>query len=79
MGRNAASDGPAIHPDMTVLDVVSRYRQAEQVFRRYDEQAGACLCCLALFDPLRKVAGTYGLDLDRLIKDLEAAAKGRAS
>ena len=79
MSRNAASDKPAIHPDMTVLDVVSRYRQAEQVFRRYDEQAGVCLCCLALFDPLREVAGTYGLDLDRLIEDLEAAATDQAS
>lgn len=79
MSRNAASDEPTIHPDMTVLDVVSRYRQTEQVFRRYDEQAGVCLCCEALFDPLREVAGTYGLDLDRLIEDLEAAATDQAS
>ena len=79
MGKDAPADGPAIHPDMTVLDVVSRYWQAEQVFRRYDEQAGVCLCCEALFDPLREVAGTYGLDLDRLIEDLVAAATDQAS
>jgi hypothetical protein len=73
MGRDASADKPIIHPDMTVLDVVSRHRPTEQVFKRYDERAGVCLCCRALFDPLREVARTYGLDLDRLIEDLEAA------
>lgn len=69
-------DKPTILPDMSVLDVLSRYRQTERVFRRYDEQAGVCLCCRALFDPLGKVARRYGLDLDGLIADLEEAASG---
>jgi hypothetical protein len=59
-----------IHPWMTVLDVVSMNRRAEAVFKNYDEKAGVCLCCEALFEPLSSVAIRYGLDLDRLMEDL---------
>ena len=61
-----------IHPEMTVLDVVSRYRQTEAVFKRYDALVGECICCRALFEPLRDVAKKYNLDLKRLLKDLES-------
>jgi hypothetical protein len=38
-----------INADMTILDVVSRYRETEAVFKQYDQKAGACLCCQATF------------------------------
>ncbi|MBW2284616.1 MAG: hypothetical protein JRF65_08470 [Deltaproteobacteria bacterium] len=47
---------PDIRPNMTVLDVISRYRRTEAVFRKYDDKAGVCLCCDALFEPLWEVA-----------------------
>ena len=59
-----------IHPEMTVLDVVSRYRQTEAVFKRYDARAGECICCQALFESLRDVAEKYHLDLKGLVADL---------
>ncbi|NQT68460.1 MAG: hypothetical protein HQ552_02655 [Desulfobacteraceae bacterium] len=59
---------------MTVLDVVSRYKKTEAVFKQYDKQAGVCICCQALFEPLSNVAEKYGLDLLRLLYDLEDAA-----
>jgi len=65
--------GGAIVPEMTVLNIVSRYRQTESVFKKYDEQAGECICCQALFEPLKEVAEKYDLDLKRLLADLEAA------
>lgn len=65
----------SIRPEMTVLDVVSRYRQAEAIFAKYDEKAGVCLCCEALFDPLQEIAERYGLNLGKLLADLNAAAK----
>lgn len=58
---------------MTVLDIVSRYRQTETVFRKYDQQAGVCLCCQAFFDPLKTVAEKYRLDLAQMLADLESA------
>ena len=61
-----------IQPDMTVLDVVSRYRQTEAVFKKYDEQAGVCICCEALFEPLKVVSEKYGLNLKGLLSELES-------
>ena len=68
-----------IGPEMKVLDVVGKYRQTEAVFKKYDEQAGECICCRALFEPLRDVATKYGLNLERFVADLEAAAIGYCS
>lgn len=70
MNRSMYDNKNAIHADMTVLDIVSRYRQTQDVFKRYDEQAGECICCRALFDSLRDVAERYGLDLRKLMADL---------
>jgi len=63
-----------ITPEMTILEVLSQYRGTEPVFRRYDEAAGVCLCCQALFDSLEAVAQKYGLGLSALLADLEQAA-----
>jgi hypothetical protein len=71
MKNKKSSCNPRITPEMTVLDVVHQYRQTEEVFRKYDEQAGVCICCQALFDPLRTVAQRYGLALEGLLIDLE--------
>ena len=62
----------SIYPEMTVLDVVSRYRRTEAVFKRYDAPAGECVCCQALFESLRDMAKKYNLDLKRLLADLES-------
>ncbi len=63
---------PVIGPEMTVLDVVSAYRGTEAVFQRYDQRAGECICCNALFETLRDVARRYGLDLEDLLADLKS-------
>jgi hypothetical protein len=76
MMRNQSEGRPAISPDMSILDVVSRYRSTETVFKQYDEMAGVCLCCQALFDPLKDVADKYGLDLKLLMADLVDAVSG---
>ena len=74
MGRSVSKVKRQIRPEMTVLDVVSRFRETEDVFKKYDKAAGECICCQALFDPLRKVAAKYGLDLKKLLNDLESVA-----
>lgn len=60
---------------MSVLDVLNLYRQTEAVFKQYDKQAGECICCQALFEPLQGIAERYGLELERFLADLESAAK----
>ena len=55
-----------------VLDVVSRYRRTEAVFKSYDARAGECIGCQALFESLRDMAEKYDLDLNKLLAELEA-------
>jgi hypothetical protein len=77
MSKSLSDEKKSVHADMTVLHVVSRYRQTEDVFKKYDEQAGECICCQALFETLKDVAEKYKLDLERLMADLESAAMCR--
>jgi hypothetical protein len=67
-----------ITPEMTIVEVLHQHRQTEAVFRRYEGEANGCLLCHALFDTLAEAASKYGLNLDRLLQDLqEAAGAGR--
>jgi len=63
-----------VEPGMTVLEVVSRHRATETVFKAWDHRAGECICCQALFDTVRQVAERYRLDLNRLVAELNDAA-----
>lgn len=75
MDSNKLEEMPAITPEMIILDVVSMHPKTEEVFKRYDEKAGVCLCCQALFEPLEDVANKFGLDLEQLLSDLRTAAR----
>lgn len=55
---------------MTVLDIVSENRSAIDIFKRYDVQAGECICCGSLFETLESVAEKYGIDLNTILNDL---------
>jgi hypothetical protein len=68
-------DQDPITPEMTLVEVLSQHRQTEEVFRRYEGEAQGCLLCHALFDTLAEAAAKYGLDLDRLLKDLQESAR----
>ncbi len=68
-------DPALIRPDMTVLDIVSNFRSTEAVFKQWDQKAGECICCNALFEPIESAAAKYGLDLLAFLSDLEQAAK----
>ena len=74
MNKHEFDEGRRISPGMTVLDIVGKYKETENVFRKYDEQAGVCICCEALFEPIKDVAKRYGLDQKKLLADLESVA-----
>ncbi len=69
MSENGLS---CIGPRMTVLDILSRHRETEAVFKAWDSRAGTCICCRALFDTVQEVADRYGLDLERLMAEINA-------
>jgi len=58
---------------MTILEIVHTYRQTQDVFEKYNEQVGECLMCTALFEPLSTVSERFGLNLKKLLAELEAA------
>lgn len=68
-------DTRQIHPEMTILAVVWKYKETLPVFKKYDAVAGICLCCNALFDTLQDVAAKYAFDLDQFLSDLETASQ----
>lgn len=59
---------------MTVLDIVAKWEKTQAVFKCYDEPAGECICCNALFETVEQVCEKYTLPLEDLLADLEAAA-----
>ncbi len=65
-----------ITPEMTLIEVLHQHRQTEAVFRSYEGEAQGCLLCHALFDTLAEAAAKYELNLDKLLKDLQEAARG---
>jgi hypothetical protein len=67
-----------INLEMTVLEAICRHRQTEHIFRKYDAAAGVCLCCKARFDSVADLTRKYGLELEKLLVDLEMAAAGRS-
>lgn len=71
MSENGLS---CIGPRMTVLDILSRHRETEAVFKAWDSLAGTCICCRALFDTVQQVADRYGLNLERLMAEINAVA-----
>jgi hypothetical protein len=57
-----------------ILDIVATYRTTEPVFRSYDQQAGECVLCNALFETLETMAGKYDLDPELLLQRVRQAA-----
>lgn len=64
--------------DAKILDIVARFTATESVFRSYDQQAGECILCNALFETLESMARKYDLDPNLLLQRLRRAAANPA-
>ena len=53
---------------------MEKHPATQAVFEHYDELAGECICCNALFQTLEEVAAKYSLDLGALLEDINRAA-----
>lgn len=63
-----------ITPSSRVLDIVAAFKSTESVFRSYDNQAGECVLCNALFESLEDLAAKYHLDVNQLLARVRRAA-----
>ncbi|MDD2219131.1 MAG: hypothetical protein PHO79_08235 [Desulfoplanes sp.] len=59
-----------ITPRSIVLDIVSAHPDSEAVFRSYDQRAGECVLCNALFETLEELSQKYDLDLQEILTRL---------
>lgn len=68
----------AITKEMSITEVVSKYPQTVPVFM---EHGMGCLgCAAARFENIEQGARAHGIDVDRLISDLNKAVnKGKGS
>lgn len=58
---------------MTVLEIVEKYPETEDIFRDYDDIVGKCVLCNRLFDSLDSIGFDYGLDLESLLNKINSA------
>ena len=56
MNQSDELQGGSISLQMTLFDIIYRWRAAEQVITAYEAQSGVCLRCHALFDTLEEAA-----------------------
>jgi len=47
------------------------------IFKRLEEETGACVCCQRLFLSLREAAKRFGFDLGSVLRALNAAVDDR--
>lgn len=59
-----------ISKDDKILDIVSDYPQAEEIFKPYDDIVGKCVMCNHLFETVEEFSDMYGLDMEDLLKKL---------
>ncbi|MEN6325918.1 MAG: hypothetical protein ABFD18_06895 [Syntrophomonas sp.] len=65
-----------ITKDMILLDIVEKHAITQDVFHQYDNIVGSCIMCEQLFVSLAEMSEHYGLDAEKLVKELnEAIAK----
>jgi hypothetical protein len=75
LGGSSKKETLLIRPEMTILEIVHRHGQTHDVFKQYDKKIGQCLMCIALFESLSTVSERFGLNLEKLLEELEADDK----
>ena len=60
-----------IDKKMTILDLVDKYPQTEDIIREYDERVGACILCKCLFDSIEEIENTYNVNLQDMFERLK--------
>ena len=62
-----------ITEEMGILEIVRRYPQSVPVFQSYD--MGCLGCSAARFENVAGGAAAHGIDIDKLVQDLNDAIK----
>jgi len=60
---------------MTVLDVVSKNESTVEIFNSYNDMAGECICCNALFETVNDIIRKYNINSEEFLLRLKDAIK----
>ena len=60
---------------MTVLDIVERCPETEEIFSTYDDIVGKCVLCNCLFDTIGILSIEYDINLENLIDRINKVIK----
>lgn len=55
---------------MPLLDIISKWEKTEEIIKSYDDEAGTCICCNNLFDPLEKIVEQYSLPEKQIVEKI---------
>ena len=69
--RNRAESTGTVTPEWTVLDIISRHRETEKVFKDLEVETGHCICCQGLFLPLNEAAVEFGFEVEPVMTKIE--------
>lgn len=58
---------------MTVLDIVEKHPETENIFRDYDAIVGKCVLCACLFDSIEDIATNHNLDLKSFLYKINSS------
>lgn len=59
-----------IDKGMKILDIISDYPEAEDIFKPYDQMIGKCVMCNHLFESVEEFCSMYGINVADLIAKL---------
>ncbi|MEN2258616.1 hypothetical protein AAIB48_13075 [Paraclostridium benzoelyticum] len=59
-----------ITKEMTLLSIIEKYPETEDVFHQYDKIIGECLLCNNLFDTIETVSNKYKINMDNILEKL---------
>ncbi|MEM0467411.1 MAG: DUF1858 domain-containing protein [Candidatus Thermoplasmatota archaeon] len=62
-----------ITEDMTIREVIDKYPEVAMVFMKYN--IGCIGCIAASFEKVKDIATVHQIDIQKLIKDLNAAVQ----
>ncbi len=53
-----------------ILDIISRHRQTEGIFKSLEAETGRCICCEGLFLSLGEASARFGFDLNSVLMNI---------
>lgn len=65
--------------EMSLLDIMAKWENTQDIIKSYDSQAKTCLCCNHLFETLEQVCNQFQISKSEITKKLNKCIKSSYS